>query len=100
MKWENNGITYKRGNYEVLVARYDDSDFWFMPRALMTQQRAKHRFLELGKAIGAKRVEVREVGDAKVITNDIVVFDEWRGTFKFWNFETFDKYDFELKVKQ
>ena len=39
MKWINNGIKYKRGNHQFLIAKYDDVDVWFVTRAnVITQQ--------------------------------------------------------------
>lgn len=100
MKWENNEVKFTRGDYEVILARFDDDCIWYMPRALMTQQSAKHLFRDLGKALDAKKVEVRKFSNKKINKNDIRVVDEWGGAFKFWDFETLSKYNYELKIKK
>lgn len=88
MKWNNNGITYNRGNYECLIARYDDSDIWFTPRAMQTQQCAKSNFKRLGELLEAKNCEVQPMyNDSDEWTHDkIVVFDlRYSGECKFYN---------------
>lgn len=38
MKWNNNGITYRRGYYGVLIAQYDGKGAWYCNATMMTQQ--------------------------------------------------------------
>ena len=55
---------------------------------------------KIAKALDAKKVEVRKFSNKKINKNDIRVVDEWGGTFKFWDFETLSKYNYELKIKK
>ena len=77
MKWNHNGITYRHGCYECLIARYDDTETWFTPRAQQTQQSAKSNFKRLGELFEAKKCEVQLMyNDSDEWTHDnIIVFD-------------------------
>lgn len=87
MKWNNNGIQYKRGCYECLIAKYDESPIWFTPRAQQTQQSQKSNFKRLGELLEASKVEVMPMyGDDDEWTQEtIVVFDfMYSGECKFY----------------
>lgn len=77
MKWNNNGIKYQRGCYECLIAKFDDVDVWFTPRAMQTQQTMKANFKRLGELLETKVCEVMPMyGDNDEWTQEnIVVFD-------------------------
>lgn len=63
MKWNNNGITFRRGCHDILIAQYDGKGDWFCNVPMMAQQTAKSCFRELGKYLGAKTVEVKYLFD-------------------------------------
>lgn len=63
MKWNNNGIAYRRGCHEVLVAQYDGKGPWYCNIPMMTQQTMKSCFKALGEWLGAERVEVKPLYD-------------------------------------
>lgn len=88
MKWNNNGIQYKRGCYECLIARYDESSVWFTPRAQQTQQSQKSNFKRLGELLEASKCEVMPMYDDndEWTQNSIVVFDfHYSGECKFYS---------------
>lgn len=88
MKWIKNGIEFKRGNYEVLIAKFDDTPVWFTLRAMATQQSQKGRFKQLGEMFEASRCEVKLMyNDADEWTEEnIVVVDfMYSGECKFYN---------------
>lgn len=89
MKWINNGIEYKRGNHEFLIAKYDDVDVWFVTRAnIITQQAQKSGFRKLGEYLEAKKVEVMKMYDDndEWAQENIVVYDtDCDGNYKFYN---------------
>lgn len=63
MKWNHNGITYRRGCYECLIAQYDGEGPWYAGEAIQTQQSMKSGFKRLGEYLGAKSVEVKPLYD-------------------------------------
>lgn len=63
MKWNNNGIKYRRGCYEVLIAQYDGQGPWYCNIPMMTQQSMKMCFKELGYYLNAKSIEVKNLWD-------------------------------------
>lgn len=89
MKWINNGIEYKRGNHEFLIAKYDDVDVWFVTRAnIITQQAQKSGFRKLGEYLKAEKVEVMKMYDNndEWTQENIVVYDvDYEGNYKFYN---------------
>ena len=89
MKWINNGIEYKRGNHEFLIAKFDDYDVWFVTRAnIITQQSQKKGFKELGEYLEAEKIEVMKMYDDndEWAKNNIVVYDRnCEGEYSFYN---------------
>lgn len=88
MKWINNGVRYERGNYECLIAKFDDLDMWFTLRAQATQQAQKNRFKQLGQLFEAVKCEVLPMysEDNEWTKNHIVVFDfNYSGECKFYS---------------
>lgn len=63
MKWNHNGITYRRGCYESLIAQYDGKGPWYANGPLMTQQSMKSCFKRLGDELNAQGVEVKPLYD-------------------------------------
>lgn len=55
MKWNHNGITYRRGCYETLIAQYDGKGVWFVNRGLMTQQTMKSTIDGIKKHTGGSQ---------------------------------------------
>ena len=77
MKWINKeGVKFNRGDYEGLMAKFDNWDVWFCMRAMATQQTQKSAFKSLGEYLGATSCEVRymwdEEGNAR--ENNVVAF--------------------------
>lgn len=63
MKWNHNGIMYRRGCYECLIAQYDGKGPWYANDCLMTQQTMKSSFKRLGEHLGAQSIEVKPLYD-------------------------------------
>lgn len=87
MKWIKNGVTFNRGNYECLIAKFDDTPVWFTPRAMQTQQSMKSNFKRLGEMFEASKCEVKPMyNEADEWTEEnIVVFDfMYSGECKFY----------------
>lgn len=63
MKWNHNGITYRRGCYECLIAQYDGKGPWYYSMGIQTQQSMKTGFRQLGDHLGAQSVEVKPLYD-------------------------------------
>ena len=63
MKWITNGIEFRRGCHECLIARYDGAGCWWALGAIATQQTMKAEFKRLGEYLGASRCEVKKLYD-------------------------------------
>lgn len=63
MKWNTNGITFRRGCYECLIAQFDGSGPWWSLGAIATQQTMKSEFRRLGNHLGAASCEVKALYD-------------------------------------
>lgn len=63
MKWNHNGIAYRRGYYECLIAQYDGKGPWYYSSGIQTQQSMKSGFKRLGEHLGAQSVEVKPLYD-------------------------------------
>ena len=108
MKWNHNGVTYRRGCYEGLIARYDGKGAWFCNRGLMTQQTMKACFKRLGEYLGASSVEVKpmwnEDDDCTTETNIVVVDRMSDGSYKVYREpqegEHWEPVPFEEAMKQ
>lgn len=89
MKWNNNGIKYERGNYECLIARYNDTGYWVCVRADATQQTQKSNFKDLGEFLSASKCEVKHLYDVddELTETNIILIDNLKaygGGFAFW----------------
>lgn len=84
MKWITNGIEFRRGCDESLIARYDGAGCWWELGALTTQQTMKAEFRRLGKYLGASRCEVKKRYDEDYnqMEFDIVYFRFTNGCFR------------------
>lgn len=63
MKWNHNGITYRRGCYETLIAQFDGKGPWYCNIPQMTQQSMRSCFKALGEHMGAEKIEVKHLYD-------------------------------------
>lgn len=61
MKWNHNGITYRRGCYEALIAQFDEKGPWYCSIPMATQRTMRSCFKELGEYLGAESVEVKHL---------------------------------------
>ena len=88
MKWINNeGIKFLRGDYEGLIAKFDDVPQWFCMRALATQQTQKSAFKLLGEYFQAEKCEVKHMGDedGNCVEEGVVIFEKmYSGEYKFY----------------
>ena len=87
MKWKHNGITYPRGSYEALIARYNSDGAWFVARGLMTQQTMRSSFKALGEALNAHSIEVKRLyddNDNETETEVIVFMKRYDGRYTFY----------------
>lgn len=88
MKWINNGVAYKRGCYESLIAKFDDTPVWFTTNAIQTQQSMKFNFKRLGELFEANKCEVKPMYNEsdEWTEENIVVFDfMYSGECKFYH---------------
>lgn len=88
MKWNHNGITYRRGCYEVLAAQYDGKGPWYVNDHQMTQQSMKSCFKKLGEYLNAQSVEVKPLygEDDNATETEICVFMRYYdGRYRFRN---------------
>lgn len=86
MKWNNNGIAYRRGCYEPLIAQFDGKGHWYCNTALMTQQTMKSFFKELGEHLGAERIEVKPLWDENdnpTVTETMDFMKKYDGSYTF-----------------
>ena len=87
MKWNHNGIKYRRGCYEVLIAQFDGKGSWFVNRAMQTQQSMKANFKRLGEFLGASSVEVKKLydDDDNITETNVIIADRhYDGRYRFY----------------
>lgn len=88
MKWIKNDVLFERGNYEPIIAKFDNSKVWLVVTACCTQQTARSLFKELGEKYGAKSVEIKKMYsvDDQITEENIVGFLRlYDGTYLFRN---------------
>ena len=62
IKWViNDGISFNRGNWDMLIAKFDNSKKWLMPSALCTASTFRAEIRQLAQDFGAKVVEVKKL---------------------------------------
>lgn len=86
MRWNNNGVSYRRGCYEVLIAQFDGVGHWYCNIPMMTQQSMKRCFKDLGEHLGAKSVEVKYLYDENenaTVTETMDFMKLYDGSYKF-----------------
>lgn len=59
IKWTLNGVSFARGNYRPIIARFDNSRCWFRVPAMTTTTGARSEFRALALEYGAKSVELK-----------------------------------------
>ena len=61
IRWITNDVSFNRGNWEILIAKFDNSRKWLMPSALCTAANFKAEIRQLAQDFGAKVVEVKKL---------------------------------------
>jgi len=76
MKWKTNGIQFRRGCHECLIAQFDRTGVWWSLGAIATQQTMKSEFKRLGEYLGATQCEVKELygDDNNEVEQNVVSF--------------------------
>ena len=59
MKWNKQGFDLNRGNRTSLIAKFNNSDFWFDYVAITWTGNQIETFREIGKMFGSESVEVK-----------------------------------------
>ena len=59
IKWITNGVSFRRGNYETLIAKFDNSKTWLGLGAYCTTQTFKEEIRHLAQDFGAKVIELK-----------------------------------------
>lgn len=59
IKWTLNDISFNRGNYRPVIARFNNSKHWLSIPAFTTTSSARVMFRELAVAYGATSVELK-----------------------------------------
>lgn len=71
IKWITNNVTFERGNYLAVVAKFDNSKVWLGPAAAMTARNVKFWAESLAKEHNSATVELKylkDCTDEKIIT--------------------------------
>lgn len=63
LKWITNGVSFNRGNYEELIAKFDNSKKWLKLGAYTTTSGFKSSIRNLAEAYGASVVEIKALWD-------------------------------------
>ena len=63
MKWYKHDFDIARGNRTILIAKYDNSDYWFDYWAFTWTGAQLEIFREIGKLFNSKTVEVKPLYD-------------------------------------
>ena len=63
MKWITNGVSFRRGNWETLIAKFDNSKMWLAVGACCTADTFKASIRRLAQSYGASTVEVKPLWD-------------------------------------
>lgn len=88
MKWNKNNVTTERGNWRPLIAKFNNSDFWFTTDYMGWTGSYIATFRRIGKLIGATNIEVKYMYDDKdeiveSAKNIIQVVEFYDGSVKF-----------------
>lgn len=87
IKWITNGVSFRRGNYEPLIARFDNTRCWLSYNACTTASGFRAVIRKLADEYGAKMVEIKYLYDEddNVTEDDIKGFLDLPGRFVFRN---------------
>lgn len=87
MKWINkSNIQFNRGNYELCIFKFDNSEVWFEPDAICTTWAVRALARKLGQAYGAKEVTIKYLWDGNKSAEpreNIVDFYSYCGKYHF-----------------
>lgn len=88
MKWNTNNVSFRRGNYECCIFKFDNSKVWFNVGAICTTQSVRFTARDIGKHYNAKNVTLKylfdEDGKATECREDVVDVDGYNGKYKFY----------------
>ena len=59
IQWDIDDVSFRRGNFETIIARFDNCKKWFRDGSVCSTQTAKSSFRRLAQRYGATRVEVK-----------------------------------------
>lgn len=59
MRWKKENISTNRGNFEPVIAKFDNSRYWLRIGEMCSTQEALRFFRMIGHAFGAASVEVK-----------------------------------------
>ena len=62
-KWITNGVSFNRGNYEDLIAKFDNSRKWLKVGAYCTTSSFKSSIRNLAEVFGASVIEIKPLWD-------------------------------------
>lgn len=87
IKWTLNDISFNRGNYRPVIARFNNSKCWLGIPAMTTTSSARAMFRELAIAYGATAVELKYFYDDmdQQTETDVVDFLKLSTGYKFRN---------------
>lgn len=87
LKWTLNDISFNRGNYRPVIARFNNSKCWLGIPAMTTTSSARVMFRELAIAYGATSVELKYFYDDtdQQTEFDVVDFLKLSAGYKFRN---------------
>ncbi len=60
IKWNTNDISFKRGNFEPLIAKLDNCKVWLGLRAVASASTFKAEVRKLAQTYGATEVEIKK----------------------------------------
>ncbi len=75
LKWTMNGVTFNRGNYRPLIARFDNSKCWLSLAACTTTSGFRSEIQQLANEYGAKTVELKYFYDDNDQQTETAVVD-------------------------
>ena len=61
IKWVVQDVSFNRGNFEDVIAKFDNSRKWFRVGAVCSTQTAKSDFRKLAQDYGAETVEIKHL---------------------------------------
>ncbi|MBR1951864.1 MAG: hypothetical protein IKA32_04770 [Lentisphaeria bacterium] len=88
MKWNKNNVTTERRNWQIVIAKFDTSDYWFATAYTGWTGSQIETFRRAGKLLNAKTVEIKYNFDDNDIPtepeeNIITILEKYDGTTVF-----------------